>query len=115
MSVCAHTGVACNASAPMTAARANLLTVLRHDVVADLGPNGSVIIVVSPALSTTSATAAVSDLSDADPIHLDYCCYRLWAMAVSLNFHQLLLFYTVAKLGSVTRAAKALHISQPSV
>src|SRR6476469_6881616 len=37
----------------------------------------------------------------------------LWQM--SLNFHQLLLFYTVAQLGSVTRAAKALRISQPSV
>ncbi len=34
---------------------------------------------------------------------------------MSLNFHQLLLFYTVAQLGSVTRAAKALRISQPSV
>ena len=34
---------------------------------------------------------------------------------MSLNFHQLLLFYSVARLGSVTRAAKVLRISQPSV
>ena len=34
---------------------------------------------------------------------------------MGLNFHQLLLFYTVAKAGSISRAAKELHISQPSV
>jgi DNA-binding transcriptional LysR family regulator len=34
---------------------------------------------------------------------------------VTLNFHQLRLFYMVAKLRSVSRAAEALHISQPSV
>jgi DNA-binding transcriptional LysR family regulator len=32
-----------------------------------------------------------------------------------LNWHQLLLFHTVARLGSVSRAAVALGISQPSV
>src|SRR3954453_15478298 len=36
-------------------------------------------------------------------------------MALNLNFHQLLLFHMAAKLGSISRAAEALHLSQPSM
>ena len=34
---------------------------------------------------------------------------------MELNLHQLHLFYTVARLGSISRAAEELRISQPSV
>src|SRR5258708_7279489 len=36
-------------------------------------------------------------------------------MGGTLNFHQLRLFHTVANLGSISRAARELHISQPSI
>src|SRR5690349_1523196 len=36
-------------------------------------------------------------------------------MTLNVNFHQLLLFYTAAKLGSLSRAAETLHLSQPSL
>jgi DNA-binding transcriptional LysR family regulator len=36
-------------------------------------------------------------------------------MSTELNFHQLYLFYTVARLGNVSQAAGQLRISQPSV
>ena len=48
-------------------------------------------------------------------ILIDDGCHRLQAIGVELNFHQLFLFCAVAKAGSISRAAKELHISQPSV
>jgi molybdate transport repressor ModE-like protein len=36
-------------------------------------------------------------------------------MSAELNFHQLYLFYAVARLGSVSQAAEKLHISQPAI
>jgi DNA-binding transcriptional LysR family regulator len=36
-------------------------------------------------------------------------------LSVELNFHQLRLFYSVARSGSMSRAAEELHISQPSI
>lgn len=41
---------------------------------------------------------------------------RIWRAAITeFNFHQLRIFYTVARQGGFSRAAKALEISQPAV
>lgn len=34
---------------------------------------------------------------------------------IPFNFHHLFYFYTIAELGSVSRAAERLHISQPAL